>query len=144
MADTSVTHTIFFIASVIVAASLAGVFIGISQEMSHSINEHGDQIRDLAESDIVIINDPAMMPYSNGILTLYLKNLSPRILGQVLDIFIDGTWETNYTVLDQQLERNWPPSGVLTLNLNVALSEGDHQVKVVLLNGASTELEFRI
>lgn len=144
MADTTVTHTIFFIAAVMVAASLAGVFIGLSQDMAHSINDRSDRIRELADSDFVILNDPANMPYSGGTLSVYLKNLSTRTLSESLDVFIDGALFTEYSIAGHQNGSEWFPSGVITLNIGLTLAGGDHHLKVVLSNGAFAELMFRI
>lgn len=66
MADVSVSHTMFFIASVIVAASLAGVFVSVSQDMARSIGDEAERINEQADSDFAILNDPAMVPFADG------------------------------------------------------------------------------
>ena len=144
MADTSVTHTMFFIASVIVAASLAGVFVGISQDMARSIGGEADRVNELADSEFIILNDPAMVPYDDGTLTIYLKNLSSRIMGQSVDVFLDGRLCTNCTYILEGGGAQWAPGNVLTIDVGSALGPGDHGLRVVLENGVAQELRFRI
>jgi len=145
MADSSsVSHTIFFIAAVLVAASLAGVFISLSQDIANEMNERRDRMEEISDSDFIIMNDPAMMPYENGNLTVYLKNLSSRMLFTSPDVFVDGILLTSYDVLDGQGNPGWSPSEVLTLSIGAPLSPGDHHIKVVLSNGVFEEMMFRI
>lgn len=144
MADTTVTHTIFFIAAVMVAASLAGVFISLSQDMAVELNERREWMEERSNSDFLIMNDPALMPYSDGNLTIYLKNLSSRIMPTNLDVFIDGALVTSYTVQDGQGSAGWSPSEVIALKIRAPMSAGDHHLKVALSNGVFEELRFRI
>lgn len=144
MADVSVTHTMFFVASVIVAASLAGVFVGISNEMAKSISDEADRLDELADSEFAVLNDPAMVPYSGGVLTIYLKNLSSRMMRGQVDVFVDGTLVTECTFTLQGAGGQWAPGTVMTVNITKALGQGDHNLRLVLDNGVDQELRFRI
>lgn len=145
MADGSTSQIIFFIAAVLVAASISSVFIGIGYDMSQRIDERGEAVKDQIETRISIINDPAAMPYDDGVLTIYVKNLSPDHIEKRIDIFVDGSLAGNYSLsigLDDS--RKWGPGVVQTVQLPIALAPGDHSLKVVLTNGVSATLDFRI
>lgn len=145
MSDSSTSQMIFFIAAVLVAASISSVFIGIGYDMSQRIDERGEIVKDQIETRIAVINDPAMVPYDDGVLTIYVKNLSPDQIEKRMDIFIDGLLIENYTLsigLDDS--RRWGPGVVQTAYLQVTMVPGDHSLKVVLVNGVSATLDFRI
>ncbi|MDD1772096.1 MAG: hypothetical protein LUQ09_04175 [Methanomassiliicoccales archaeon] len=145
MSDSSTPQMIFFIAAVMVAASMSGVFIGIGYEMAQSVMDRGEEITDTIETRISIINDPAMMPYSEGVLTVYVKNLSPDTINKHLDIFIDGIYVDDVTLdLDLNDTEVWGPDVVQTVWIDIALSTGDHAIKVVLSNSVYDSLDFRI
>ncbi|OPX58289.1 MAG: Archaebacterial flagellin [Methanomassiliicoccales archaeon PtaB.Bin215] len=144
MADVSVSHTMFFIASVIVAASLAGVFVSVSQDMARSIGDEAERINEQADSDFAILNDPAMVPFADGVLTIYLKNLSSRMMDGPIDVFLDGILCTNCTLAYEGGGAQWPPGTVLTIEAGTNMASGDHSLRVVLDNGVSQELRFRI
>lgn len=145
-ADTSVTHTIFFVASIIVASSLAGVFIGISYSIANTIDQRENLITESLQSDIAIINDPAMVPYENSNLTIYVKNTGTMPLfpnGTIT--MIDGTFADDTSIsLLQDGATKWNPSQVIEIRVNCELSSGDHQAKVVISNGVFDLMEFRI
>jgi archaeal flagellar protein FlaG len=145
MSDSSTPQMIFFIAAVMVAASMAGVFIGIGYDMAQSVMDRGEKISDTIETRISIINDPAMMPYDGGVLTVYVKNLSPDTVSKHMDIFIDGVYIDNVTLdLDLNDTEVWGSDVVQTIWINIDLSPGDHAIKVVLSNSVYDSLDFRI
>jgi archaellum component FlaG (FlaF/FlaG flagellin family) len=135
--DASVTHMIFFIAAVLVAGSMAGVFLSVGYEMAKKIE---------LESDIAINNDPAMMPYDGTSLTLYVENTgSSTLMTSGLFVMMDGSY-VNDTVL-QVVGRSgaeWIPSTVLQITINISLVPGDHNVKVITGDGEADSLTFRV
>jgi flagellar protein FlaG len=143
-ADSSVSHTLFFIAAVLVAGSLAGVFIGLANDMSQTMQERGDAISEQLQTDITIINDPVAVPYSDSTLTLYVKNTGTSTLSRnSLTILVDGLYQ-NYTVSGAAGDPSWVPQKVLEIEMEVVLLPGDHGVKVVTANGVADEMRFRI
>jgi len=145
MSDSSTPQMIYFIAAVMVAASLSGVFIGIGYEMAQSIMDRGEEIGDTIETRIIIINDPAMVPYNDGVLTIYVKNLAPDAISKHLDIFIDGAFVDDITLdLAMNESQMWGPNVVQTVWIDIDLSPGDHTIKVVLTNSVYDSLDFRI
>ncbi len=97
--DASVTHMIFFIAAVVVAASMAGVFISVGYEMAQKIDVESEAMTEAMQSEIAIINDPAMVPYDGTSLTIYVENTgSSTLTTQGLFVMMDGSY-TNDTAL---------------------------------------------
>jgi len=147
--DTSATKSIFFIAAVIVAVTLAGIFTTITYKLSADIGVRSDLASSVLKSDITIINDPESVPYNSttGELIIYVKNTGKNILyTSKVTIIIDGLVipDSNITATILGGGESWTPGTVVEFHVNVSLSSGDHKVKVVLDNGISDEMYFRI
>jgi flagellar protein FlaG len=144
--DASVTHMIFFIAAVLVAGSMAGVFLSVGYEMAKKIELESESMTEAMQSDIAIINDPAMMPYDGTSLTLYVENTgSSTLMTSGLFVMMDGSY-VNDTVL-QVVGRSgaeWIPSTVLQITIDIPLVPGDHNVKVITGDGEADSLTFRV
>ncbi len=137
--STSATHIIFFIASVILAASFVGVATSAIIGLSNGIEDRGDMLANQLSADFKIINDPERM--SNNPLILYLKNTGKVPLStQHITVLIDGIDVDNCTVNKD----TWLPGETLKLTVDINLSPGDHVVKVVLENGISDTFYFRV
>lgn len=145
MADSSTPQMIFFIAAVLVAASISSVFIGIGYDMAQKIEERGDAVKEQIETRISVINDPSFVPYEDGVLTIYVKNLSPDQIDKRMDLFLDGVLVNNYSLsIGLSDPMVWGPGVVQTVYIRSVISPGDHHLKVVLTNGVSATLDFRI
>jgi archaeal flagellar protein FlaG len=145
MSDSSTTQVIFFVAAIIVAASLAGVFIGLSANMAQAVEKRAINFSDKLDTSIKIINDPAFMPYQDSNLTLYVKNTGAnQMLPTDLLVMIDGKDQnsSSWTIIGGS--NIWGPSIVLEIHLNIILANGDHTAKVVISNGISDSIGFRI
>jgi flagellar protein FlaG len=145
MSDSGTTQVIFFVAAIVVAGSLAGVFIGLSSNMAQAIEKRGTNFSDKLDTSLAIINDPAFMPYQDSNLTIYVKNTgSNQMLPTDLLVMIDGKVmnSSSWTIVGGSKE--WGPSIVLELHLNIILANGDHTAKVVISNGISDSMGFRI
>ncbi|HVO78112.1 MAG TPA: hypothetical protein VMS79_04505 [Methanomassiliicoccales archaeon] len=146
MADSSVTQVLFFIAAITVAASLAGVFISISNEMAQKLNQSADSLQQQTSSEFCIINDPARMPYDGVYLTLYLKNTGSVLLDtRGMAVMLDGLYQGNVTkgAIDGALD-GWDSQELLSVSVPATLSPGDHFVKIFLADGVEQSMEFRI
>ena len=144
--DASVTHMIFFIAAVVVAASMAGVFISVGYEMAQKIDVESEAMTEAMQSEIAIINDPAMVPYSGTSLTIYVENTGSSTLDtQGLFVMMDGGYsnDTALQILGSE-GAQWVPSAVLQITINISLAPGDHVVKVITGDGEADSLKFRI
>ena len=86
-------HIIFFIASVIVAGAVSGVFIVITNDLAGSFSEKGHRIQEEIETEFAIINDPAAIPLENNSYVFYIKNIGNRKIvttNSTFQLFIDG------------------------------------------------------
>ena len=68
-ADSSFTQMLFFIAAIVVAVSVSGVLIGVSNSMANELKVKSETMSNEMGTEIKIINDPRHVPYQNGDLT---------------------------------------------------------------------------
>ena len=68
---------IFFIAALLIAATVASVFITIADDFSSDLEDEAERMRQEVRSHLVMINDPGNVPYENstGNVTFYLMNV---------------------------------------------------------------------
>jgi flagellar protein FlaG len=137
------THVIFFIAAVIVAGMVSGVFIAVTMNVTTSLSNRGDRIKEQLDTNFVIINDPNIIPLSGGNYLFYLKNIGEAKLtttNQTFQVFLDGeiTTSTHYYFESTTV----PTEGVTTLYVNSTLSSGDHMLRLVGPQGIDTEFTF--
>jgi flagellar protein FlaG len=145
MSDSSTTQVIFFVAAIVVAASLAGVFIGLSANMANAVEKRAINFSDKLDTSIKIINDPEYMSYQDSNLTLYVKNTGSRqMLPTDLLVMIDGKDQNSSSWAIIGGSNIWAPSIVLEIRMNISLANGDHSAKVVITNGISDSMGFRI
>lgn len=154
MASVSISHMILFIASMVIAASVAGVFTSSVNDLSNAIADQGLEVSDNVRTDIEIISDngTGACVYNcsgNGNVTLLVKNTGTRQLparGTLIDVLVNNQFQSssdvNVTVLgDDEL---WQPNGVVRIEISEpGLGSGDHRAKVIL-SGAEEVFEFRI
>ena len=137
---------IFFVAAIIIAGSMAGVFLSVGFSMATSINNSSSSLEEQMNTELRIINDPAAVPYSNNNLTIYVENTgNSLVIPSTLAVMLDGVYinDTTYQILGPSNER-WGPSVVLQINIVEPLASGDHYVKVVTKSGVSDSMSFRI
>lgn len=137
------THVIFFIAAVIVAGMVSGVFIAVTMNVTTSLSNRGDRIKEQLDTNFMIINDPNIIPLSGGYYLFYLKNIGEAKLtttNQTFQIFLDGEITTNtHYYFDSTTV---PREGITTLYVNSTLSSGDHVLRLVGPQGIDTEFTF--
>jgi flagellar protein FlaG len=155
VASVSVSHLIIFIASMMIAASVAGVFTDTVGQLSSAVSEQGLDVSSDVRTDIEIISDSGSSAIydssGNQNITLHVKNTGSEQLAAEageLDVFVDGEFATAYTVtLMPNGGLSWDPGDVVRLEISTgALSNwqasGDHRVKVIV-NGDEEVFEFR-
>jgi archaellum component FlaG (FlaF/FlaG flagellin family) len=142
--DDSVTQMIFFVASVLVAVSIAGTIMAISGLMADEMKTKANGAVSEMGSSIVFANDPRHVPYEDGVLTLYIKNTGETVQSyNSLILFIDG----QYVEFDADLlgpGNLWVTGGMIEITVTIVLGEGDHTAKAILSNGVSDTLDFRL
>jgi flagellar protein FlaG len=147
VASVSSSTLIIFIASLLVAASVAGTMTNGVQRLSGALGDRSVDVSNEIRSDVEIINDAGSPDsiYANGTLTLLLKNSGSQEIAPdpgSIDVIVNGEYKTQKSV-EVLSGVEWTPGNVVRLNAtNVDLSSGDHRV-VVIVNGDREVLEFR-
>ncbi|MFB6083631.1 MAG: CARDB domain-containing protein [Halorientalis sp.] len=153
MASVSVSHMILFIASIMVAASVAGVFTDTVGRVSQAISDRGLSVSENVRTDIEVISDSgsaAVYNETTGNITLYVKNTGSRELRSEaagIDVLVDGEYETDVTVTVVGGAESWDSGGVVRLEISPnggdGLTSGDHRVKVIV-NEDEEVFRFRV
>ena len=149
MASVSITHLVLFIASLLVAASVAGVLTDEVGRLSEAINDQGLDASEDVRTDVEIISDSGSSAsiYDPGTqnITIYVKNTGSQQLvasADGMDVLVDGEYQTNVnvTVLD---DTTWDTNDVARVRIYRpgGLSTGDHRIKVIV-NGDEEVFEF--
>ncbi|MFC6825912.1 flagellar protein G [Halopelagius fulvigenes] len=148
MADVSAPSLILFIASLVIAAGVAGVLIDTVSGISNALDERGGDVAENIETDIEIISDSEAGVYNDSerTVTLLVKNTGVRTLpaaGGTFDVIVDSEYQTNVSVTVVDGSANWRPHGVVEVTVSgLSLDAGDHRVKVVI-NGDEEIFKFR-
>jgi len=154
MASVSASHLIIFIASIVIAAGVAGTLTSEVGRLSGAIDDIGIDLSQDIRTDIEIISDEGSesggtnTAFDSGNLTLHVKNTGSRNLpasSDSVDVFVDGQYESTVTVTVVD-GTEWDVDDVVRLEIETTLTgsdTGDHRVKVVV--GSDEEVfEFRI
>ncbi|KYK20613.1 hypothetical protein AYK25_08775 [Thermoplasmatales archaeon SM1-50] len=126
------THVIFFIAAVIVAGMVSGIFIAVTMDITTSLSNRGSRVIEQLNTDYTIINDPDIIPMIGEYYIFYLKNIGGARLittNQTFQVFIDGELIgiSQYHFENSSI----PVEGVTSLYVNITLTTGDHVLRVV-------------
>lgn len=153
MASVSTSHLILFIASLLIAASVAGTFTQGVQRLSSALGDRSLDVSEDVRTDVEIISDPGSTDaiYNGsdgeyGSITVLVKNTGSQRLaadsGQ-LDVLIDGRYQVDVSVTVVG-GSSWRPGNVVELKLPLSdpLEPGDHRVTVIVNNDQEV-LEFR-
>ena len=139
-------HVIFFIATVIVASTVSGVFIAVTLNVSNSFSDKGDRIQEQLDTDFTIINDPDNIPLASENYTFYLKNIGGKTLTTTtseFQVFIDG--EIIGTTFYSFNRTSLPVSEVAELKIwQSKISSGDRTLRVVGSLAVEDEFTFTI
>ncbi len=135
------THVIFFIAAVIAAGMVSGVFIAITLNVSTSLSNVGDRLKEQLDTDFSVINDPNAIPVQGNYYLFYLKNIGGKTLAttnQTFQVFLDGEIipQSQYFFNDSTLVMQ----DITTLFVNATITTGDHTLRLV--GPQATEDEF--
>ncbi|WP_276273850.1 CARDB domain-containing protein [Haloarcula litorea] len=151
MASVSVSHLIIFIASMMIAASVAGVFTESVGRLSNAVSDQGLDVSGEVRTDVEIISDSGSSAVydseGDGNITLHVKNTGSQDLaadpGQI-DLFVDGTFVSDFGVTLLADGASWRPGTVVRVEISQpGLSAGDHRVKLIV-NGDEEVFEFRV
>ena len=140
------THVIFFIASIIVAGAVSGVFMAATNNINTSLSERGDRIQEQLDTEFTIINDPENIPNVSGYYRFYLKNVGRKMLettNQTFQLFVDGDMISiaKYNFSDESTASE----DVTTIYVaNSEIVSGDHTLRIVGPQAIDDEFIFTI
>lgn len=148
MASVSASHLILFIASMVIAAGVAGTFTQGISRLSQGIDDQSLEVSEEVRTDIEVISDAGSPVYNNSTaeVTLLVKNTGTADIpadSQFVEILLDGQYRTNVTmsVVDGE---TWQPTNVVRIVIeDVDLEAGDHRAKLIV-NGDAEVFVFRV
>jgi len=147
MASVSASHLILFIASLVIAAGVAGTFTQGVSRLSQGIDDQSLEVADEVRTDIEVISDAGSPVYNNSskTVTLLVKNTGTSDIpadSRFIEILLDGQYRTNVTVTVVDGEQ-WRPNNVVRIVISSAdLAAGDHRAKLIV-NGDEEVFRFR-
>ena len=147
MASVSTSHLILFIASMVVAASVAGTFTTEIQRLSGALDDRGLDVSQQIRTDVEVISDAEAGNVFNDTenrTTVLVKNTGIQNLdadSNEIDIILDGEYQTDVSVTVVGGEQ-WDVGSVARVEINGSLAPGDHRVKLVV-NEDEEVFEFR-
>jgi flagellar protein FlaG len=144
MADVSVPSLILFIASIVIAAGVAGVLIDTVTGISGALDDRGADVAENIRTDIEVISDAESNVYDggSGTLTLYVKNTGRRTIpatNESFDVIVDAQYRTNVSVTVVDGNAEWTPHGVVEVEIGgLNLDSGDHRVRLTVSGDEET------
>ena len=145
MASSVVSELILFIVSLLVAGTVAGGLYVVTQDLADSISYKGALIAQNLKLDFAIINDPEIIPTSNGAYVFYVKNIGYEKIHfdtENVVVFVDGNLipPSNLTLAPSILY----PHEVGELRVSTNLTSGYHRIVVVVETGEQREFIFKV
>lgn len=147
MSSVSASHLVIFIASIVVAAGVAGTLVTQVDRVSTSIVNQNEDVEERIDTDIRIISDTGQPDsiYDSGTnnLTLYVKNtggteLTPE--AGSIDLLVDGSFISGKTVtrVNANNPDRWPPGTVVEVTVNGITISGDTRATVSVRENEDT------
>jgi flagellar protein FlaG len=146
MSGVSATHLVIFIASIVVAAGVAGTLVTQVDRVSESITDQSEGVEEQIDTDIKIISDTgntsSIYNTSGNELTLYVKNTGKaelQIEQDTIDVLIEGQFNepSNVTRVNDDSVR-WPPGSVVEITVNSVDITGDTRITVAVNGNEDT------
>ena len=147
MSGVSASHLVIFIASIVVAAGVAGTLVTQVDRVSTSIVNQNEDVEERIDTDIRIISDTGSDAIydnnDNGNLTLYVKNTGGtelNIAEDDIDVLIEGSFNSPDTVerVDDDTVDRWPPGTVIEVTVNDVTISGPTRVTVSVRENEDT------
>ncbi|GAB7019365.1 flagellin [Halostagnicola sp. A-GB9-2] len=163
MASVSATHLILFIASIVVAAGIAGTLVIEVDNLSGAIETQGSATSTEIETEINIVSD-AGQPDSiydagdeetNERITLYVKNIGSEHLEahhSAVDILVNGQYvSSDHTELEHLYadSSSWQTGDVVELTIDLEEANGDIVIDgdtstTVIVNDNEDSIDFHV
>lgn len=158
MGSVSASHLVIFIASVVVAAAVAGTLVTEVDQVSQSVTDQSADVSESIQTDVQIISDKSNQTdaiYDDGAnnVTLLVKNTGSTELtarSDAVDLLVEGRFITpeNVTVelVEAPEETAWSPGSVIEVrvDLNGTFDSLDGPTRVsVVVNDNEDTIRFR-
>lgn len=149
MASVSSSTLILFIASILVAASVAGTMTNGVSRLSDALGDRSIDVSHEIRTDIDVISDPGSdAVYAGGQVVLLVKNTGSQPLStdpNTLDIIIDGEYQTDVSTAVLGSDQDWRQGAVLEVTINKTLTANNNPHRVVVIANDDREtFEFRV
>lgn len=153
MANTSISHLIMFIASLIIASSVAFAMTGSVLDLRNDLGNQGDAVASDLAVDAEIVSDPgspkSIYNNSSKTVTLLVENTGQKTLPlskDAIDVLIDGEFAnvTNVSEVGSSNTTKWEPGDVMRLQISRSLDSGRHRAKVIVGTGDTDTMAFYV
>ncbi|MBS3778398.1 MAG: hypothetical protein KGY50_03790 [Candidatus Thermoplasmatota archaeon] len=140
------SHVVFFIASVIAAGAVSGVFLAVTFNLNTSFSERGGRVQKILDTEFTVINDPEHIPTSGSDYLFYVKNLGGNQLittEEIFTVFIDGELVTteNYNFSVEKIK----PGEISTMYVDSGMiGSGSQTLRLVGPQSVDDEFIFTI
>lgn len=146
MASVSVDKLVIFIASLLVAATVASTLTASVVDLDQTLRGSGLAAADKIETDVDIVGDTGSDAFYNdttGNVTLLVKNTGQKDLyaqTSQIDVFIDGQYVTVDALArpDNTTGDVWAPGEIVRLTVSHDLDPGEHTITVHLVGDEET------
>lgn len=149
MSGVSASHLIIFIASIVVAAGVAGTLVTQVDRVGTSIADQNEDIEGQIDADIRIISDTgspgSIYNETEDELTVYVKNTGETELRpdpDSVDVLIEGSFvaPTGVERVDDPDSDRWTPGSVveITVDTSETTIDGDTRVTVAIRDNEDT------
>lgn len=153
MASATVSHLVIFIASILVAATVAGALVTGVDRVSQSVADRSATTSDEIRTDVTIISDAGSGAVynetdGNGTITVLAKNTGDRNLDATTDqveVLVNGQYVPASDVTVTSLEGgefDWVTGTVVRVEVERTVPSGDNRVQLSV-DGDREVLEFR-
>ena len=151
MSGVSASHLVIFIASIVVAAGVAGTLVTQVDRVSTSIADQSEDVEEQIETDVRIVSDTgtpgSIYDGTENALTLYVKNTGETELRtdrDTVDVLIEGQFNApaNVTRVGEDTVQ-WPPGSVVEITVEGVEIAGDTRVTVAV-NGNEDTIRFSV
>ncbi|WP_299235727.1 flagellin [Natronomonas sp.] len=151
MSGVSASHLVIFIASIVVAAGVAGTLVTQVDRVSTSIADQSEDVEEQIGTDVRIVSDTgtpeSIYDGTENVLTLYVKNTGETELRtdrDTVDVLIEGQFNTpaNVTRVGEDTVQ-WPPGSVVEITVEGVEITGDTRATVAI-NGNEDTIRFSV
>ena len=146
-ADVPASHAIFMVVALIAATAVGASMIGIAFGLADDLQNNSERLSEVMRTDIKIINDPDEIPYSGGILYIYVLNCGQSTLLDDWMVIVDGNLIPTANIVATNQNNpgsSYAPYDVTILAVAVSMAGIDHSMKVMYGDLAQDRITFRL